>query len=1844
MICKWTKRLTVILFISLLVIFQGGHSKDQSVITEDILSLDDEAHSTHRTDPSHRLLESHQQFENISERNDVRENRIPDQILKNEINSRLTTSQLMTIFKQIGDDIDGEGTYDKAGSGISINYDGTIIAIGSPGDNSSGDVRVFRWDASAATWVQIGFPLDFRAPGAGSEEAGTSVSLTYDGTMLAIGARNNIEGITDTSDPYASDSGQVRVYSSSCSSDGFTCTWSQIGNDINGLENEAAGTSVSLSGTNGTWLAIGHPQYGFPMMQGKVTIYRLNNNNWDLIGELFGESDLNYFGWSVQLSADGSRLVVGGSINPGEYGMTCAGFVRVFEYQTNTWIQIGADIDGDVAYDRTGSSVSINGSGSRIIVGSPGYDSPDFSNSGGARVYEYEIVTDSWNQLGADITGESSDDSLGSSVSINANGDRIAVGAPKNDGNGSNAGHVRVFTLNTASVPPVWEQNGIDLDGECEGNFFGERVALSGDGLSLIAGGPRSGGSSLLGMVRMFEAVESFTHAPVTVKCPTVSPAPTISTFPSIYPTASPAPSQAIFSEPTTVPSEIPSFISIPSDSPSITTNPSQIPSISLLPTLAPSQIPSASPTSSIGIEKFRPVGNDVLGTIRFGNSVSTNADGTRFATSARPQDGIYYAGKVFVFEFDFLGQDWVQIGVILTDSTTSDPSDIHVELNSAGNMLIVGFIRSDGVSASARVYQEDQSGIWSQIGQDIAGGAKGFSEDIAVDISDNGLKVVVGYRNEYSESGAVTVYSYETASDWVQVGATIVGENPYELFGSSVAFNSDASRLAVGSPNTSEGGKVRVFEFNLNTYSWDQIGTDIYGENPGDKSGYSVALNSLGNIVSIGSPFNTRYAGHVRIFEYQYSSGWTQKGQDIVGEYEEDIGSSGDLSGTGLAISSDGSRVLIGAPNNREIYYGGHVRLYEYSTSTALWNQVLYDLDGENPSMLSGHSVALSDNGRQLFIGAPGTEAAGVGTVLVVENYGASSAPSLSPTHPTSEPSDKPSRIPSYIPSKLPSKYPSEIPSEFPSIIPSMEPSKGPSSSPSSLPSIQPSILPSIEPSSSPSSLPSVLPSKDPSSSPSSLPSIQPSKDPSSLPSMQPSKDPSSSPSSLPSMQPSKDPSSLPSMLPSKDPSSNPSSLPSKDPSSLPSMLPSKDPSSSPSSLPSMQPSKDPSSSPSSLPSIQPSKDPSSLPSLQPSKDPTSLPSMLPSKDPSSSPSSLPSMLPSKDPSILPSMQPSEYPSGSPSSFPSTLPSMDPSSSPSSLPSIQPSKDPSSSPSSLPSIQPSKDPSSLPSVLPSKDPSMLPSTQPSNDPSSLPSIQPSKNPSNSPSLLPSLQPSKDPSNFPSSLPSIQPSMDPSSAPSSLPSMQPSEDPSFSPSLLPSKDPSNFPSSSPSMQPSKDPSSSPSSQPSIRPSKLPSSFPSSLPSKNPSSFPSSLPSGSPSFPPSMLPSKDPSSSPSSLPTILPSPHPTQIPTSVPSSTPTNEPSGEPSVSPSLKPTSDPTHSPSKLPSSKPTKIPSFSPTITPTVIVTEGPTFEPSSDPTDIPSGSPSIAPTARPSVFPSASPTSIPSITPSNKPTTHPSPSPSFRPTNKPTLTMFPSLSPTISRAPAYTNLPSRSPSASPTGYPTTSSSPTKTPTSTPTSVPSKFPSTSPSDTPTFTPSSAPTSVPTQTPSLSPTGFPSASPSETPSAEVSAAPTLSLAPSSSPTSVPSASPTADPTSEPSISPTSLPSSAPSVTPTTNPSSSPTSYPTSMPSVQPSDVPTRSPSKTPSSQPSKEPSTKPSSQPTVTPTASPSSEPSSAPSMYLYQFDGDKCRFDIECRIGRCISGFCASGVSFIHF
>jgi len=360
-------------------------------------------------------------------------------------------------WSQLGDDTDGEAEQDGSGI-VSLSSDGTRIAIGAPAndgtDQNSGHVRVYEW--SGNTWTQMGQDIDGEAEQDGSGGSG-SVSLSSDGTRVAIGARRNDGG--------GFNSGHVRVY------EWDNGTWTQIGQDIDGEKADIYAGVVSLSG-DGTRVAIGAAGSIMLHTTGQVRIYDLINDTWTQTGQVIhGEDSGDKSGGSVSLSSDGMRVAIGARGNDGEDGNPIigttvnVGHVRVYEWSNETWTQrgvviqgkwtqIGQDIDGEVKGDSSGDwgSVSLSSDGTRVAIGARGNDGGG-NESGHVRVYEWDNGT--WTQLKLDIDGEAAEDSSGV-VSLSGDGTRVAIGAPLNDGDdqsnavnepGENYGHVRVYEL-----------------------------------------------------------------------------------------------------------------------------------------------------------------------------------------------------------------------------------------------------------------------------------------------------------------------------------------------------------------------------------------------------------------------------------------------------------------------------------------------------------------------------------------------------------------------------------------------------------------------------------------------------------------------------------------------------------------------------------------------------------------------------------------------------------------------------------------------------------------------------------------------------------------------------------------------------------------------------------------------------------------------------------------------------------------------------------------------------------------------------------------------------------------------------------------------------------------------------------------------------------------------------------------------------------------------------------------------------------------------------------------------------------------------------------------------------
>ncbi|WP_010181833.1 T9SS type A sorting domain-containing protein [Aquimarina agarilytica] len=344
-------------------------------------------------------------------------------------------------WTQIGATITGENADERLGGAVSLNSDGSIVAVGAPfsdeaGKINNGKVRILKNEGG--TWTQIGNTIS----GSTAEQFfGSSVSINSDGTVLAIGAPGAtddfINGNTDTS-------GELKIYKNEAG------TWTQIGATITGEAiGDLLGVSVSLN-NDGTIVAVGAPRSASNSFSGgKVSVYKNEGGTWNLIGDSFESSAFKGIGLSVDLNGNGDILAIGGF----------TGEAKIYKNESNTWSLIGSAISA-AGSGLLGSSVSLNDAGNRVAIGDPGNGSSGESNKGIIRVFENQ--SNVWVQVENNIEGTAESDQSGRSVSLNDAGDVLAIGTPGFDnGTTTNVGRVQVLTTND-TVLSVDEVTSVD--------------------------------------------------------------------------------------------------------------------------------------------------------------------------------------------------------------------------------------------------------------------------------------------------------------------------------------------------------------------------------------------------------------------------------------------------------------------------------------------------------------------------------------------------------------------------------------------------------------------------------------------------------------------------------------------------------------------------------------------------------------------------------------------------------------------------------------------------------------------------------------------------------------------------------------------------------------------------------------------------------------------------------------------------------------------------------------------------------------------------------------------------------------------------------------------------------------------------------------------------------------------------------------------------------------------------------------------------------------------------------------------------------------------------------------
>ena len=933
-----------------------------------------------------------------------------------------------------------------------------------------------------------------------NDQFGTSVSLNAVGNRLAVGAWRD-----DGADNGTHEAGAVYLFTFTDGAFSGGQLAAVVGKgytggrnvDVAALEgNDYFGASVSLN-ARGDRLAVGAfgdegadnrtvhagAVYLFTFTDGDVSGGRLaavvgkgytGGQNVD-VTTLEGDQ----FGISVSLNAAGDRLAVGASNDDGaDNGTENAGAVYLFVftddafsggqlaavvgkgYASSREVDIGdPELDaggGDVdiaaleSGDRFGTSVSLNGSGTRLAVGAGGDDGADNAAAFPGAVYLFTFADDAFSGgrlaavVGKGYTGGSNvdvaalerNDYFGGSVSLNAAGDRLAVGAPHDagDGNPSAAlGAVYLFTFTDdafsggqlAAVLGKGYTGGSNVDVAALELFdlFGISVSLNGSGTRLAVGAREyniGSGTAKTGAVYLFTFTDD-------------------------------------------------AF--------------------------------SGGRLAAVMGKGYTGGGNVDVAALEasdwFGRSVSLNAAGTRLAVGAYGDDGAGNgtedAGAVYLFTFtdgDFsggrlaavLGKGYTGGGNV--DVAALEKWDLFgasASLNAAGDGLAVGAFGDDGAGNGTEdagaVYlfvftDGDFSGgqMAAVVGKSYTGGddvdvaalekddAFGFSASL--NAAGDGLAVGAysdaGAGNGSENAGAVYLFTFtddafsggrltatmgsgytgdpDTDTEDMEVDAgggdlDVAALEEDDGFGVSVALNGTGERLAIGAfgddgpgDGTWNAGAVYLFTFTDGAFSGGRLAAvvgkgytggwnvDVSALERSDTFGRSVSLNAAGDGLAVGASGDggarngAETTGAVYLFEFSddtFSGGRLVAvvGKGYTGGGNVDVAAleARDYFGESVSLNGLGTRLAVGAWGDDGAGNGapdaGAVYLFTFTDDAFSDGRLVAVVGkgytgGRNIDVAAleendrfGTSVSLNGMGERLAVGAYGDDGAGNGT-----------------------------------------------------------------------------------------------------------------------------------------------------------------------------------------------------------------------------------------------------------------------------------------------------------------------------------------------------------------------------------------------------------------------------------------------------------------------------------------------------------------------------------------------------------------------------------------------------------------------------------------------------------------------------------------------------------------------------------------------------------------------------------------------------------------------------------------------------------------------------------------------
>ena len=290
-----------------------------------------------------------------------------------------------------------------------------------------------------------------------------------------------------------------------------------------------------------------------------------------------------------------------------------------------------------------------------------------------------------------------------------------------------------------------------------------------------------------------------------------------------------------------------------------------------------------------------------------------------------------------------------------------------------AGCSGIAGTPDEDGTNPDQASITQSSTLTWQGINAS-AGGSVGLAQDRRMAIVG-----AYGTNETDGETGSAFIFTPNDGTWESETTLAPADEDAWVGFGRFVTVSDNGKTVLVGAPNDNMNGPNvgSVYGFRQSDTGWHDVAKIVPTNGDShDRFGISGALSADGTTAVVGAVGDENRAGSAYVFE-RTESVWRQQTRLNPADGDKD-----DLFGSSVEISGDGTTAIVGAsgdedPNGRQ---SGSAYVFDLTAEAMVPQQKLVPQDGQKFARF-GTGVSLSMDGTRALVGSPRATQGGTAT-----------------------------------------------------------------------------------------------------------------------------------------------------------------------------------------------------------------------------------------------------------------------------------------------------------------------------------------------------------------------------------------------------------------------------------------------------------------------------------------------------------------------------------------------------------------------------------------------------------------------------------------------------------------------------------------------------------------------------------------------------------------------------------------------------------------------------------------------------------------------------------------------